>query len=324
MNIPQRAVAVGLGAALLQALMLIAFAWPAVHTAPRDLPVAVTGPGAAQVVQRLEQQSGGAIEPRTLGDEAAARAAITEREVYGAILTGPQSQVLVASGASPLVAQQLTQLAQQLSGAPAGTAVQDVVPADPDDPRGAGFGAMALPLVMSGIAAGVLLSLMVSTAAARIAGVLTFAAAGGLLSMAIAQGWLSILPGAYLELAAVAGLVSLAVAGAVAGLATVIGRPGIGIAALTMLLIGNPFSAATSAPELLPQPWSAIGQALPPGAAVSLLRSVAFFDGAAAGGPLLVLLIWAGAALALLGAGVVRERKVEPEPEPARAVPQPA
>ncbi|MEV0357823.1 hypothetical protein AB0H71_17370 [Nocardia sp. NPDC050697] len=322
MNIPQRAVAVGLGAALLQALMLIAFAWPAVHTAPRDLPVAVTGPGVAQVVQRLAERSPGAIEPRTVSDEAAARAALAEREVYGAILTGPQPRVLVASGASPLVAQQLTQLAQQLSGVQSASAVEDVVPADPDDPRGAGFGAMALPLVMSGIAAGVLLSLLVPTAAARIAGLATFAVAGGLLSMVIVQGWLSILPGEYPVLAGVAGLVSFAVAGAVAGLATAVGRAGIGIAALTMLLVGNPFSAATSAPELLPQPWGAIGQALPPGAAVSLLRSVAFFDGAGAGGPLLVLLIWAAVALVLLGVGVVRERNVEPEP--ARAVPQPA
>ncbi|MBF6481681.1 hypothetical protein IU408_26580, partial [Nocardia cyriacigeorgica] len=116
-------------------------------------------------------------------------------------------------------------------------------------------------------------------------------------------------PGNYLVLSAVAGLVSFAVAGTVAGLATVIGRAGIGIAALTMLLIGNPFSAATSAPELLPQPWGAIGQLLPPGAAASLLRSVAFFDGAGATGPLVVLLVWAGAAVGLLGIGAVRERR---------------
>lgn len=323
MNILQRAVAIGLGAALLQALMLIAFAWPAVHTAPRDLPVAVAGPGAAQVEQRMSQQSPGAFEITTVADEAAARAAIADREVYGAVLTGPAPRVLVASGASPLVAQQLGQISQQLAGVPV-AAAEDVVPADPDDPRGAGFGAMALPLVMSGIAAGVLLTLLVPATGARVAGLVTFAIAGGLISMGIAQGWLSILPGSYPTLAAVAGLVSLAVAGLVTGLATVLGRPGIGIAALTLLLVGNPFSAATSAPELLPQPWGALGQLLPPGAAASLLRSVAFFDGAGAGAPLLVLLAWAGAALALLGVGMLRERRgaaraLAPEP-----VPQPA
>ncbi|WP_433326244.1 hypothetical protein [Spirillospora sp. CA-294931] len=71
-------------------------------------------------------------------------------------------------------------------------------------------------------------------------------------------------------------------------------------AGLTFLLIANPLSAATSAPELLPQPWGALGQALPPrGAMVSLLRSVAYFDRAAATMPLTVLGSWTAAVLVL-------------------------
>jgi hypothetical protein len=320
MNVIQRAVALGVGAALLQGLMLIAFAWPATNIAPRDLPLAVAGPQAAMVEDRLTGQNPGAFELTVVPDEAAARAAIGDREVYGAIVTGGGApRVLVASGAAPAVAQQLTQIGQQMSGAPA-TPVEDVVPADPDDPRGAGFGAMALPLVMAGIAGGVLLTLLIPSAGGRALGALVFGIAGGLVSMLVTQKWLSIVPGSYLALSAVAGLVSFAVAGTVAGLATVIGRAGIGIAALTMLLIGNPFSAATAAPELLPQPWGTIGQLLPPGAAASLLRSVAFFDGAGAQRPMLVLLAWAGFALVLFGIGAIRDRaRVEPAPtaEPA-------
>lgn len=320
MNVIQRAVALGVGAALLQALMLIAFAWPATNIAPRDLPLAVAGPQAAMVEARLTGQNPGAFELTVVPDEAAARAAIGDREVYGAIVTGGGApRVLVASGAAPAVAQQLTQIGGQMSGAPT-SPVEDVVPADPDDPRGAGFGAMALPLVMAGIAGGVLLTLLIPSAGGRALGALVFGIAGGLVSMLVTQAWLSIVPGSYLALSAVAGLVSFAAAGTVAGLATVIGRAGIGIAALTMLLIGNPFSAATAAPELLPQPWGAIGQLLPPGAAASLLRSVAFFDGAGAQRPMLVLLAWAGFALALFGIGAIRDRaRVEPAPtaEPA-------
>ncbi|MGY1896111.1 hypothetical protein [Nocardia gipuzkoensis] len=317
MNTTQRAFALGLGAALLQALMLIAFAWPAANIAPRDLPLAVTGPQAAMVTGKLAEHSPGAFEISTPADEAAARAAIEDREVYGAIVTGDgPPRVLVASGASPAVAQQLTQIGQQLSGAPAAR-VEDVVAADSDDPRGAAFGAMVLPLVMSGIAAGVLLALLIPAIGGKVIGLVTFGVAGGLLSMAIIQGWMSVVPGSYLALASVAGLVSFAVAGAVVGLAAVLGRPGIGIAALTMLLIGNPFSAATSAPELLPQPWGAVGQLLPPGAAGSLLRSVAFFDGAAATGPLVVLLVWSAVALALLGVGALRGRPAD-TPAPTR------
>ncbi|WP_040865630.1 hypothetical protein [Nocardia exalbida] len=321
MNTTQRAFALGIGAALLQALMLIAFAWPAANIAPRDLPLAVTGPQAAMVTGKLAEHSPGAFEITTPADEAAARAAIEDREVYGAIVTGDgPPRVLVASGASPAVAQQLTQIGQQLSGAPAAR-VEDVVAADSDDPRGTAFGAMVLPLVMSGIAAGVLLSLLIPGIGGKVLGLATFGVTGGLLGMAIIQGWMSVVPGSYPVLAAVAGLVSFAVAGAVVGLAAVLGRAGIGIAALTMLLIGNPFSAATSAPELLPQPWGAVGQLLPPGAAASLLRSVAFFDGAAATGPLVVLLVWSALALALLGVAALRGRPAQASASARAAVP---
>lgn len=317
----RRAVALGLAATVLQALMLIAFAWPAVNLAPRDLPIAVAGPQSAQIAQRLDADS---FAVTTVSDGDAARAALADNEIYGAVVTGDGApQVLVASAASPAVAQQLTVLAQQLSGVPA-VPVEDVVAADPDDPRGAGFGSMVLPLVMSGIAAGVLLSLLVPTARARLVGLVTFGVAGGLLSTLVFHTWLSIVPGSYFEMAAIAGLSMFAVAATLVGLAAAIGRPGIGLGALTMLLIGNPFSAATSAPELLPQPWGTLGQLFPPGAAASLIRSVAYFGGAGAGGPLAVLLVWAGGGLALIGVGALRERRsadpVEaPEPETVSA-----
>lgn len=73
-----------------------------------------------------------------------------------------------------------------------------------------------------------------------------------------------------------------------------------------MMLVANPLSGATSAPELLPRPWGAIGQAMPAGAGGTLLRSVAFYDGARSGTPLTVLLIWSAAGLLLLGAGALR------------------
>lgn len=315
-----RAVAVALGAVLLQALMVIAFAWPAARTAPRDVPLVVAGPDAAvaSVADRLGRERPGAFEIEKRADEAAARKALTGREAYGAIVvTSSGTRVLVASAASPMLAQQLGQVAQQLSGAPL-LVPQDVVPADSDDPRGMGFAAMVLPLIMSGIAAAGLLSLLVSSVAWRAAGVLVFSVLGGLLSAALAQSWLSILPGSYLAASAVVALAVFAVAGTVAGLAAVMGRAGIGLGALTMLLLGNPLAAPTSAPELLPEPWGAVGQLLPPGAAITLMRSVAFFDGAGSGGPLTVLLIWAAAAVALLGAGALRGR-VGPA-EPARAL----
>ncbi|MEV4001440.1 hypothetical protein [Actinomadura sp. NPDC049753] len=320
-----RAVGVAVGAALLQLVMVVAFSWPAARTAPRDVPVVVTGPRAAEVADMLDRARPGAFDVRTAPDEAAARAAIADREAYGAVVTAPSGpKVLTASAASPLVAQQLGAIATRLrpGGAPVAPPVQDVVAADSDDPRGAGFGALALPLVMSGLAAAVLMTFAIPSLAWRTAGTAIFAALGGLDVAWIAQGWLSLLPGSYVTLAGVMALTVLAVTGTVVGLAAAVGRAGFGLGALTLLLLGNPLSAATSAPELLPQPWGTIGQYLPPGASATLLRSAAFFDGAGGAGPIAVLTAWATAGLGLVVFGGLRRRsagEAEHGREPALA-----
>ncbi|TDD31262.1 hypothetical protein E1287_27060 [Actinomadura sp. KC06] len=313
-SLASRAVGVAVAAALLQLIMIIAFSWPAARVAPRDVPIVVTGPQAAAVAERLDRERPGAFDVRTERDEAAARTALTEREAYGAIVTTPSGpKILTASAASPVIAQQLTAMAQHLNppaspGRSSAPLVEDVVGADSDDPRGAGFGALALPLIMSGLAAAVLLTFAVPAAGWRAAGVVLFAVLGGLGVAGIAQGWLSLLPGSYLAVAGVMSLTILAVTGTVVGLAAAVGRAGFGLGALALLLIGNPLSAATSAPEMLPQPWGEIGQFLPPGAAVTLLRSTAFFDGAGAAGAAGILAGWAAAGFVLLAIGGLRER----------------
>ena len=320
-----RAVGAAVGAALLQLIMIVAFSWPAARTEPRDVPIVVTGPQAAVVADALDRRRPGAFDVRVRPDEAAARAAIADREAYGAVVTAPSGpKVLTASAASPVVAQQLGAVAAGLrpGGAPDSVPVQDVVAADADDPRGAGFGALALPLVMSGLAAAVLLTFALPSLAWRAAGTAIFAVLGGLDVAWIAQGCLSLLPGPYVTLAGVMSLTLFAVTGTVVGLAAAMGRAGIGLGGLTLLLLGNPLSAATSAPELLPQPWGTIGQYLPPGASATLLRSAAYFDGAGGAGPLTVLAAWVFAALALMVLGGLRRRsrgEFVPDREPVPA-----
>ncbi|MDQ1040320.1 hypothetical protein QFZ75_006736 [Streptomyces sp. V3I8] len=88
-----------------------------------------------------------------------------------------------------------------------------------------------------------------------------------------------------------------------------------------MMMPGNPFSGASSAPEMLPAPVGVIGQWLPPGAGASLLRSVSFFDGAAASGPALTPAWWSALGLgAILLGGALEHRATGPAPagrEPA-------
>ncbi len=288
------------------AAALSLFAWPAARLAPRDLPVGIAGPPAAPAALTERR---GAFAVRRYRDEAAATQGIRQREVYGALVVAPSGPtLLVASGASPVVAQ----LLQQGLAAPANPQVRDIVPADPQDPRGAAFAASVLPLILAGILSGVL----VATARGRLRGqvvvLVATAALAGAAADLIAQGWLGVLSGPWLANTGALALVVLAIGCAAAGLTGLLGRAGILIAVLTMVFIGNPWSGIVTAPELLPRPTGTIGQLLPPGAGGNLLRSTAFFDGEGAGDHLLVLAAWVAGGLLLVALARVSRRSAGP------------
>ncbi|MER7748901.1 ABC transporter permease [Streptomyces bacillaris] len=298
----RRAVAVVLLIPVVVTLALWAFAWPAARIAPRDLPVGVAGAGpAAEQLERGFEQRAGAFEVHRFDDEAAAREAIEERTVYGAVVAGPEGpHVLTASAASPVVAQLLREAVT--AAAPEGVQVRvtDVVAAPPGDPRGSALGASVLPLALAGMGAGAAVTLL-GLRGTRAALTLTGSAAlVGLAATAMAHSWLGVITGDWWTEAGVLALTVLAIGSAVAGLAALLGPRGIGLGALLMILLGNSFSGVTSAPQLLPEPVGTIGQWLPPGAGGSLLRSVAFFDGNAAGGPALTLALWSALGLAAI------------------------
>ena len=305
-------IVVALALVALQALLVPLFAGPASHLAPRDLPIAVAGPppAATALAGRLDAERPGAFDVTVLPDEAAADAAIRNRDVYGAIVLGPAgAQLHVASAASPIVATLLTQAASGLGGAGQAIPVRDVVPTDTDDPRGAGFAAGFLPLAVTGLLAGVLIFLLVGGRGARVVALITFAVLAGPAGAAVLQYWLGILPGDFLAVAGVLGLIALAVAGTFAGLGALLGRPGIALSVAVVFLVGNALSGVAAAPELLPQPWGAVGQALPIGAGATLLRSVAYFDGHGGRYALLVLTAYAAGGLLLAAAGSRRLRR---------------
>ena len=234
-------------------------------------------------------------------DAAAARAGIRDREVYGAFVAAPGGVTLMtASAASPVVAQLLREAAGEAAQ------VRDVVPTTADDPRGVALAAVALPLVIGGIVTGVLSGLIAPLGRRQVGLLLAGAVLAGVVAVAILQAWLGVIGGSWLANVGALSLAVLAIAATVAGLQALLGPPGIAIAALLMVLIGNPFSGIASAPELLSRPAGTIGQLMPPGAAGNLLRSTAFFDGAAAVGHAAVLAAWA---LFGLGALAVAARR---------------
>jgi hypothetical protein len=307
----------------LQALLVPLFAAPAADIAPRDLPIAVAGPAPAAtgLAGRLATERPGAFDVTVVADEAAADTAIQARQVYGAIVLSPTGPSLhVASAAGPTVSTLLTQAAAQLgNGQP--VPVRDVVPIDPDDPRGTGFSAGFLPLAVTGLLAGVLIFLAVRRRGARFTALVAYAVLAGLAGAAVLQYWLGILPGDFAANAAALGLFGLAVASTITGLGALLGRPGLALSVLVVFLVGSALSGVGSAPELLPQPWGAFGQLLPVGAGGTLLRSVAYFDGHGAAVAVTVLMAYAAVGLLLAVAG---GHRLGARPADAAVVPAPA
>ena len=296
------------------ALVAIAFALPAARSKPHDVPIGAAGPQAAsgQVADLLEQNAPGAFEITYYPGEAALRDAIRNRDVYGGISFGPQSRtLLIATGASPTVAQLLSQVGNgiaQHGGVQLKT--EDVAPPTTDDPRGAGIAASALPITLAGLLPAIALVLLLRREVwTRLVAVVVFAGLAGVTIAALLRFLLGSIDASFWGVACGLTLGVLASGLSMLGLGSLFGRAGLVAGALIALLLGNPLSGLTSAPELLPSGWGAFGQWLPQGANATLLRSTAFFDGAGATMAIVVLACWVLAGTALIVIAAARNGK---------------
>ena len=309
-------------------VVVLAFIWPAVASAPQNIPISITGTGEqlAVVTKQIDTASEGRLVLQGADSRADAVDLITQRETLGAIVLGEKPEVLVTSAASPVVSQLLTGLAAQLQAgvnaaaqaqaAAAGVeapvivvAVTDVVPLAATDERGAGLAASAFPLVIAGFLGGLLIALLVRGRSRRFVAVVAYSVLVGTALTLILQSWLGILQGGLgLNLLAVSLLVASMVS-IIVGMHATLGRPGLPVAIVTIMLIANPISAATQPLQFLPEPWGAIGQLFPPGAGLTLLRDLSYFPEAnSLGLSWLVLAIWAAVGLGLTALGLRARR----------------
>jgi hypothetical protein len=300
---------------------VLAFAWPAARVAPRDLPVGIVGssPAGQHAVEGLDRAEPGGFDFHLFADEAAARSAIHDRDIYGAfIVTTDSVTVLEASAASATVGVLLTgaagQLADQASLSTPGdrqrpsamaTKIVDVVPTSAEDPRGLVLSSALLPLTICAIILAATVALLIGFRPAwrQIVALTVVSAVAGLGAYLIAQPFLGALPHEPVATWAALALMLLAIGSTTAGLIAVLRSAGLALSAALMVFIGNPFSAVTSAPQLLPDWVDHLGQWLPPGAGANLLRSTAYFGGNGAGGHLTVLLLWTVFGLGAIVAG---------------------
>ena len=99
-----------------------------------------------------------------------------------------------------------------------------------------------------------------------------------------------------------ATLFVLAIGMSIAAFQMIFGIAGTAVGAILFLVIGNPASGGSSAPELLPGFWRTLSQVLPPGAAVTSMRDLVYFHGHGSTHALIVLALYAalGAAVAIV------------------------
>lgn len=293
--------------------MLALFAWPAANSSPRNLPIVIAGPPASTgpLAERLVIQQPSAYAIKLAPTRADAVRSITQHHAYGALVTSPDGiEVLTATARSSSVAQLLDQVgAKAAASAHQPLRTTDVVPAPADDPHGTGITSAVLPSVLAGLACASLSTVLIRRRGDRALVATGFSIVGGLAMAAVLQGWIGSLEGPFVGNAAVLALTLGAISMTVLGLESLFGTRGLGVGAVLTMLVGNALSASSSAPEMLPIGWGALGQLLPAGAANTALRSVAFFDGNGAARPLVVLICWLGFGLALQIVAAKRRRR---------------
>ncbi|MCA6095074.1 DUF3533 domain-containing protein [Streptomyces sp. SCA3-4] len=294
---------------------------------PRDVPLGVVAPRqiAGQLTYELAALPGHPLDPRTVGDEAAALRQIHERDLDAALIVDPRGTtdtLLVAGGSGSSLAQATEAVVARAERAQQRTLkTVDVVPAAAGDSRGLSSFYLVVGWCVGGYLCAAILAISAGArpanahrALVRLAALALYALGSGLLGAVVAGPVLGALPGGIAGLWGLGALVVFAVGALTLALQGLAGVVGIGLAIAIVVVLGNPSAGGAYPYPLLPPFWGTIGPFLPPGAGTWSARSLAYFHGNALTCPLLVLSGWAVAGTAVtLASASFRGRKGQTE-----------
>ena len=309
---PVRAAGAVIGLTLLVALIALAFGWTAARPTPHDLPIGVAGElTASQLQPTLDGIAPRGFTVTSYPDRAALASAVRNREVYGGLTTDRGSTTLLtATGASPAAAQLLIEVgvrAAQAAGTPLHT--EDLAPLPANDPHSRGLTISALVLVLAGLLPALTLPMsfpgqfwlqFLITVVFSVLTALTFTVILRHIFGSVEHDAAAVGTGLTLGV--------LAMSLSVLGLTALFRHAGLVIGVLAAVLLGVPLSGVFSAPEMLSHGWRTVGQLLPQGATVTVLRSTAYFSGAGAATATVVLAVWAVAGALLVAIAGLRTR----------------
>ena len=277
-----------------------AFAKPTLH----HLTVAVAGP--QQLVDGVRSQDALAVNP--VGDDAAARQQVYDRSADAAFVVSPSGdmKIYVAGGGGRSVAAAAETVGRTIAakgGLPA--TVDDIAPTAPGNPSGTvEFYAIIFISIGASVGAAVFGRLMGSVRNPKTLALRTMTLAGysALLAGCVTtyvDGVLHALVGHPWQVFGALWLYSMAVGGAISGVAAAFGTVASMALTLFLIIIGNAAAAGPVGRPLLSGFYSEFNAIVPQGSGVSLLRSIEYFGGNGAYAPAVTLAIW-GAAGCLL------------------------
>lgn len=309
---------VAVGVALAVGFAFVAFFTSALHDPrPNALPVGVVGPpqAAKQVQRHLARALPQGFDVRTYADEAAARRAIREQAIDGAFITDPTTRPrLLLAGATGAGAVNVLQAAFGSAAAASGAhlGVEDIAPVPVHDARGIASFFLVAGTTLGSLVFGIVLFFAGAHAVTtplrlRLAFIGCFAVIAGLV-MAVCTDFVADgLSGAFWGVAGVTALLAAAVSLTTTGLVRWLGTPGIALSAVFLMLFSLPATGGPIGPEFVPDFYRSIAPALPSHAALSALRGTVYFHDGGTTWPLVILGIWAAAALLVqLAAHVLR------------------
>ncbi|CAK1250006.1 Uncharacterized membrane protein YhgE [Fructobacillus fructosus] len=315
---PKFILTLAVGLTVVLGIMMTTFSLPAVNSGVNNVPVGVVTTDKAvydKFATPLEKKG---FDVKQYKSVSSMKDAVNNRKVYGAFEVSNTGDMTLykATAASTAVSQTLETMgnavvAQQKTAAKAQIAQMQAQATDATmlkaldakvqaidaktlkvvelkafpkaDPKGTGLAAGALPIALGGWIGAVAIANTVKGKKQKFWAAIAFAFVGGLGLVGVIQFVVGTFNGNYF-LTSLGAMLGIAATGFfVLGLLEVMGNAGLGIAAVLLILLGNPLSGLSSAPEMLPKGWGFFGQLLPPGATGSLLRNLTFFDGHAIG-----------------------------------------
>jgi hypothetical protein len=297
---------------LVQGLFVISYVGALHNPQPHNVPFGITG--SPKIAAAVGKQF--SLRTKTYADESAARRAIDQRSIYGALITNPSATtLLVAPAASNGVATALITVFTAVTAATGQklTVVQ-IHPLAGGDRVGIVPFLVAMALVIGGYLSATMATTLGGTATMRRRAPILAGAAviGALVTDLIAGPLLGGIPsGHFLELWGIFAFLMLAVAFAAAALQSIFGPIGTLIVIVVFVIFGAPAAGGSLARPFLPGFWSTIGPFLPPGAGTTAVRNAIYFDGNGIQQSLLVLTAYLVAGGVVL-VGISRRSKSQP------------